>query len=102
MTNQRFETLRRMTYYPKRVLELGHEIITEQLYKIKKYNLVKKRQTSIPNFMSRFNTSISGRGALYKRRSQSESNSGANTRENAGMSSEKGCENHPRRNPKDS
>ena len=54
------------------------------------------------NFMSRFNTSISGRGALYKRRSQSESNSGANTRENAGMSSEKGCENHPRRNPKDS
>ena len=52
--------------------------------------------------MSRFNTSISGRGALYKRRSQSESNSGANTRENAGMSSEKGCENHPRRNPKDS
>ena len=70
--------------------------------RLKKYNLVKKRQTSIPNFMSRFNTSISGRGALYKRRSQSESNSGANTRENAGMSSEKGCENHPRRNPKDS
>ena len=54
------------------------------------------------NFMSRFSTSISGRGALYKRRSQSESKSGANTRENAGMSSEKGCENHPRRNPKDS
>ena len=50
--------------------------------------------------MSRFNFSTSGRGALYQRRSQSESNSGADTRENAGMSSEKGCENHPRRNPK--
>ena len=52
--------------------------------------------------MPRFNTSISGRGALYWQRSLSESKRGANTRENAGMSSEKGCENHPRRNPKDS
>ena len=54
------------------------------------------------NFMSRFNTSISGRGALYKRRSQSENKSGAYTRENAGMSSEKESENLSRRNPKDS
>lgn len=53
-------------------------------------------------FTSNFNFSISGRGALYGRRSISESTCGAHTRENAGMSSEKGCENHPRRNPKDS
>ena len=52
--------------------------------------------------MSRFNTSISGRGALYKRRSQSENKSGAYTRENAGMSSEKAGENPARRKPKDS
>ena len=52
--------------------------------------------------MYRFKLSISGRGALYKRRSQSENKSGAYTRENAGMSSEKESENLSRRNPKDS
>ena len=52
--------------------------------------------------MNRFKLSISGRGALYKRRSQSENKSGAYTRENAGMSSEKESENLSRRNPKDS
>ena len=53
-------------------------------------------------FTSNFKLSISGRGALYKRRSQSENKSGAYTRENAGMSSEKESENLSRRNPKDS
>ena len=42
----------------------------------------------------------SGRGALYQLRSYTERSSGADTRENAGMSSEKAGENPARRKPK--
>ena len=42
------------------------------------------------------------RGAFYTGRSRTERSGGLYRRENAGMSSDKGSENLPRRNPKDS
>ena len=44
MTNQRFETLRRLTYQPKQVLGLGHQIITEKTDIQKSMTLVKRIQ----------------------------------------------------------
>ena len=56
--------MRRLTYQPKQVLGLGHEIITET--DIQKYEPGKSIQK--PKrwlLMYRFKLSISGRGALY-------------------------------------